>query len=153
MWKKLTDKHINVCTISSRAVVASEIPSLPPSNMVERTRVKAMRIMLHPPTMPQMKKKVCIVRIALAEKKQDLHQSYSYHLPPPKELHQTKCRGHHNQAIDEIRVLGLGAATPMVTIWAKVASTMVCWKHQNDEGRYVFFVGNIFTPKSMPKQH
>jgi len=44
--------------------------------------------------------------------------------------------GHHRQALDEICALGLGVATPMAMIEAKAASTMVCWKCQNDEGRW-----------------
>ncbi len=77
------------------------------------------------------------------------------HLPlaPPKEFHQIKCRGHHQQAIDEIRTLGLGAATPVLAIGAKAASTMVCWKHPKWRGRwYVFLVGDILTAKWSPKQ-
>jgi hypothetical protein len=35
---------------------------------------------------------------------------------PSKEFHQTKGRGHHQQAIDKIRAFGLGTATPMVMI-------------------------------------
>lgn len=68
--------------------------------------------------------------------------SSTYHLPPLKEFHQTKRRGHHQQAIDEIHTLGLSAATLMATRSRSRSSTMVCWKRRNDEERwYVFFVG------------
>jgi hypothetical protein len=43
-------------------------------------------------------------------------------------FHQTKCMGHYQQVIDEVRALGLGAATPMATIEAEATKTMVCWK-------------------------
>ncbi len=49
-------------------------------------------------------------------------------LVPCTEFHQTKRTGHHQQAIDEIRALGLGAATPMATMEAEATSTMVCRK-------------------------
>ena len=62
--------------------------------------------------------------------------SSTYHLPPPEEFHQTKRRGHHQQALDEICALGLSAATPMAAIGAEAASTMVCWKRRIDDGRW-----------------
>ncbi len=37
-----------------------------------------------------------------------------------------KRRGHHQQARNEIHTLGLGAATPIATIGAEAASTVVC---------------------------
>ena len=37
-----------------------------------------------------------------------------------------KRRGRHQRARNEIRALGLGAATPIATIGAEAASTVVC---------------------------
>ena len=69
-------------------------------------------------------------------------------LVPYTEFYQTKRTGHHQQAIDEIRALGLGTATPMATMEAEVASTMVCRKRVEmmKEG------GKFFCWQHLPKQ-
>jgi hypothetical protein len=62
-------------------------------------------------------------------------------------------QGHHQEVIDEISALSLGAATPMVMIEAGAVSTMVCWKHQKWWRKVVrFFVDDMFTAKWLPKQ-
>ncbi len=67
---KLADEPIDVQAISSRATVASGVISLPITGMVDRTHIKALRLMVkkNPPTLPQTRERACIVRIALAER-------------------------------------------------------------------------------------
>jgi hypothetical protein len=73
---------IDINAILSRVAIASGITSLLLSNMVERTNVKTKQMMLHPPTMPQIKKRACIVCIALVKKNKAYVSLICDTLPP-----------------------------------------------------------------------
>lgn len=94
---KLADTPIDVAAVSARASVASGFTS-PTTRMVDRARIRASRMLVSKedqPMTPRTKKRLCRVRVDLAEKKETLVSLIRDTQPQHSQEAVDNCMVHH----------------------------------------------------------